>query len=145
MEARTATHQDLPTLATLLSQMRDTTIDPTSLIQFEKYIDNPDRAIIVIPDETNKPVGMAVVNLVYKLPKVECRIDEVIVSSEARGKGYGKKLMAACEAWAWSHHSDVIELTSRPSREAANHLYQSIGFSTRNTNVYVKKQEELVA
>jgi ribosomal protein S18 acetylase RimI-like enzyme len=30
----------------------------------------------------------------------------------------------------------TVELTSRPSREAANHLYQSAGFERRDTNVY---------
>lgn len=145
MEVRTATPADLPIIANLLTQMREMDIDPSTLTQLDKFIDSPDRAIILIPDETGKPVGMAAVNLIYKLPKIECRIDEVIVSSEVRGKGYGKKLMAACEAWAWNHHSDIIELTSRPSREAANHLYQSIGYTIRETNVYIKKQQELVA
>jgi ribosomal protein S18 acetylase RimI-like enzyme len=30
----------------------------------------------------------------------------------------------------------TVELTSRPSREAANRLYQRIGFVRRHTNVY---------
>jgi ribosomal protein S18 acetylase RimI-like enzyme len=29
-----------------------------------------------------------------------------------------------------------VDLTSRPSREAANRLYQRIGFERRETNVY---------
>ena len=29
-----------------------------------------------------------------------------------------------------------VSLTSRPSREAANRLYQRIGFTSRETNVY---------
>jgi ribosomal protein S18 acetylase RimI-like enzyme len=29
-----------------------------------------------------------------------------------------------------------IDLTSRPSREAANKLYQAIGYQERETNVY---------
>jgi ribosomal protein S18 acetylase RimI-like enzyme len=30
----------------------------------------------------------------------------------------------------------TVDLTSRPSREAANHLYQRAGFELRETNVY---------
>jgi ribosomal protein S18 acetylase RimI-like enzyme len=30
----------------------------------------------------------------------------------------------------------TVELTARPSREAANRLYQRIGFVRRDTNVY---------
>jgi len=29
-----------------------------------------------------------------------------------------------------------VDLTSRPSREAANKLYQKLGFTARETNVY---------
>ncbi|MET0727269.1 MAG: GNAT family N-acetyltransferase, partial [Acidimicrobiales bacterium] len=32
--------------------------------------------------------------------------------------------------------SATVDLTSRPSREAANHLYRKVGFETRETNVY---------
>jgi len=37
-----------------------------------------------------------------------------------------------------AHHRGAItvDLTSRPSREAANRLYQRIGFVARDTNVY---------
>ena len=30
----------------------------------------------------------------------------------------------------------TVDLTSRPSREAANHLYRKAGFEVRDTNVY---------
>ena len=30
----------------------------------------------------------------------------------------------------------TVDLTSRPSREAANRLYQRLGFQRRDTNVY---------
>jgi ribosomal protein S18 acetylase RimI-like enzyme len=30
----------------------------------------------------------------------------------------------------------TVDLTSRPSREAANRLYQSVGFALRETNIY---------
>jgi ribosomal protein S18 acetylase RimI-like enzyme len=30
----------------------------------------------------------------------------------------------------------TVELTSRPSREAANRLYRRLGFEIRETNVY---------
>ena len=30
----------------------------------------------------------------------------------------------------------TVDLTSRPSREAANRLYLSLGFEVRDTNVY---------
>jgi ribosomal protein S18 acetylase RimI-like enzyme len=37
---------------------------------------------------------------------------------------------------ARSKGAKTVDLTSRPSREAANRLYQRIGFEARETNVY---------
>ena len=38
----------------------------------------------------------------------------------------------------------TVDLTSRPSREAANRLYQRLGFIERETNVYrYSKPEQL--
>ena len=37
---------------------------------------------------------------------------------------------------ARSRGAKTVDLTSRPSREAANRLYQRIGFVARETNVY---------
>ena len=140
MQTRLATIDDQTAVAALLAEMRGHSTETSALKQLAYFQSSDDRAIILATDDQDVPVGMAAVNLVYKLPKIECRIDEVIVSASVRGQGYGKTLMAACEAWAWEHKTNVIELTSRPSREAANGLYQAIGFSLRETNVYTKKQ-----
>ena len=40
---------------------------------------------------------------------------------------------------------DFVELTSRPEREAANGLYQSLGFELRQTNVYRHRLQTLPA
>lgn len=85
-------------------------------------------------------VGMAVVNVVIKIGKREARIDEVVVDESARGTGMGTQLMQAAIDWAWANQCDSIELTSRESREAANKLYQKLGFKLRETNVYRLKK-----
>lgn len=36
---------------------------------------------------------------------------------------------------------DCIHLTSNPTREAANALYQKIGFEKKETNCYVKESQ----
>lgn len=141
MATRTATHDDVPRITELLTEMRDQPVDIGAVeLQFEAWFDNKQRTVMLVHDDEGVVVGMAVVNQVYKLPKVECRLDEVIVSEAARGKGYGRELIEACEAWAWQHDADVFECTSRPSREAANALYQKLGFELRDTNVYIKKR-----
>ncbi len=63
-------------------------------------------------------------------------IEDVVVDESARGLGAGEALtMAALEA-AKAKGATSVDLTSRPSREAANHLYLRLGFVARETNVY---------
>ena len=52
------------------------------------------------------------------------------------GKGVGKELMNHALNVAKELGAKSADLTSRPSREAANKLYQAIGFERRETNVY---------
>ena len=63
-------------------------------------------------------------------------IEDVVVDSEARGKGIGEALNVFALAEAKRQGAITVDLTSRPSREAANRLYQRLGFKARETNVY---------
>ena len=63
-------------------------------------------------------------------------IESVVVSSKCRGRGYGKKLMTAMVDVAKKMNVHHIQLTSNPAREAANRLYQDMGFERYETNCY---------
>ncbi len=63
-------------------------------------------------------------------------IEDVVVDDAARGHGVGADLNKAAIATASDLGARSVDLTSRPSREAANRLYQRLGFVARNTNVY---------
>jgi len=63
-------------------------------------------------------------------------IEDVVVDASARGMGVGAKLNLAAIDLAVRLGAKTIDLTSRPSREAANRLYQRLGFVERETNVY---------
>lgn len=67
---------------------------------------------------------------------VRAWIEDVVVDGAARGHGVGEALNAAAIEEARRRGAITVELTSRPSREAANRLYQRIGFEKRETNVY---------
>ncbi len=75
--------------------------------------------------------------VVFPIPTaMRAWIEDVVVDGNARGKGVGESLSNAAIALASSLGAKTVELTSRPSREAANRLYQRIGFVARETNVY---------
>jgi ribosomal protein S18 acetylase RimI-like enzyme len=63
-------------------------------------------------------------------------IEDVIVDNESRGKGIGEALVRAALEKAREAGARTVDLTSRPSREAANRLYGRVGFTRRETNIY---------
>jgi ribosomal protein S18 acetylase RimI-like enzyme len=63
-------------------------------------------------------------------------IEDVVVDESARGQGVGAALNEAAIERARQEGATTVDLTSRPSREAANRLYQRLGFEERSTNVY---------
>jgi ribosomal protein S18 acetylase RimI-like enzyme len=75
--------------------------------------------------------------VIFHIPTgIRAWIEDVVVDSEARGKGVGEALNVFALAEAKRHGATTVDLTSRPSREAANRLYQRLGFKARETNVY---------
>lgn len=86
--------------------------------------------------ENNEIVGMVTL-VVYRIPyKKKGWIEDVVVNESHRGKGIGTTLMQHVIAEAKRLQVKTLDLTSRPKREQANHLYQSLGFEKRETNVY---------
>lgn len=74
---------------------------------------------------------------IFRIPTgIRAWIEDVVVDERARGRGVGEALNQAALAEAKRRGAKTVDLTSRPSREAANRLYQRIGFVRRDTNVY---------
>lgn len=63
-------------------------------------------------------------------------VEDVIVDQAVNGQGIGRRLTEAMLERARELGCVTVDLTSRPSREAANALYRKVGFEVRETNVY---------
>lgn len=75
--------------------------------------------------------------VVFRIPTgVRAWIEDVVVDESARGHGVGEAMNRAALDEARRRGATTVDLTSRPSREAANRLYQRLGFVKRDTNVY---------
>ena len=73
----------------------------------------------------------------YRIPTgMKAWIEDVVVDDAARGHGVGRLLNEAALDEARRRGAKNVSLTSRPSRESANRLYQRIGFKPRETNLY---------
>lgn len=81
-------------------------------------------------------VGMLTL-VTFPLPSgLRARIEDVVVDQDARGQGVGTALTMAALGLAQRQGARSIDLTSRASRVAANHLYRRLGFRLRDSNVY---------
>jgi ribosomal protein S18 acetylase RimI-like enzyme len=73
----------------------------------------------------------------FRIPTgVRAWIEDVVVDESARGHGVGEALNRAALEHARRNGAITVDLTSRPSREAANRLYQRMGFVKRESNLY---------
>ena len=101
----------------------------------EAIVGNPNSVLFVATLE-GAVVGSLTLAF-YMIPTgLKAWIEDVVVDNAARGSGVGEALSRAALDEARRRGSKDVSLTSRPSREAANRLYQRIGFERRETNVY---------
>jgi len=92
--------------------------------------------LLLVRDDDGTILGSLTLVL-FRIPTgVRAWIEDVVVDEAARGQGVGEQLNREALRLAKDNGAVTVDLTSRPSREAANRLYQRIGFKQRETNVY---------
>jgi ribosomal protein S18 acetylase RimI-like enzyme len=106
-----------------------------SRAQLQKVIDCPVNTLFAarVNDRT---VGTLTLTMVVTPTGTTGWVADVVVDDLVRGKGIGEKLVREAIAHAKSLGARYVDLSSRPAREAANRLYQRIGFAKRETNYY---------
>jgi len=109
---------------------------PPSREALEEIVGDPGNTLFVARDDSGAIVGTLTL-ATFRIPTaVRAWIEDVVADSAAAGQGIGKALSRAALEEARRRGAKTVELTSRPSREAANHIYRSLGFELRDTNVY---------
>jgi ribosomal protein S18 acetylase RimI-like enzyme len=121
-------------IARLLPQLSRSAPPPTAE-QLDDIATSPASHLLLarVDDEI---VG-ALTLVVFRIPTgMRAWIEDVVVDEAARGQGVGEALNREALRLAKEHGAITVDLTSRPSREAANRMYQRLGFTQRETNVY---------
>ncbi|MFT7598892.1 MAG: ribosomal protein S18 acetylase RimI-like enzyme [Acidimicrobiales bacterium] len=118
----------------LIPQLSSSNPPPTrDELQF--MADSP-ASVLLVAEEDGYIYGSLTLAL-FRIPTgLRAWIEDVVVDSEARGKGVGRLLNETAIGRAQAEGAGTVDLTSRPSREAANRLYQRLGFKARETNIY---------
>lgn len=110
---------------------------PPSLEELQALVASDASLLLVArADESGRILG-ALTLIVYRVPTgVRARIEDVVVDESARGLGIGEALTLRALEMARAAGADGVALTSHPRREAANRLYQKLGFKRWETNLY---------
>ena len=95
-----------------------------------------DATRLLVARSDNAIVGSLTLVLVRIPTGLRAIIEDVVVDERSRGQGVGRALNEHALEVARAAGAVTVDLTSRPSREAANRLYLSLGFEVRDTNVY---------
>ncbi len=121
----------------LLSQLTTSKLS-FSQKDLERIVGSKSSILFTALDETlnNKIIGILVLAIIDIPTGMLARIEDVVVDKAARGKGVGELITQAAIQKAKELGIKKIDLTSSPNREAANRLYQRLGFKQRTTNVY---------
>jgi len=109
---------------------------PPTRDELDEIVRSEASHLLVARDDDGAVLGSLTLVL-FRIPTgVRAWIEDVVVDEVARGKGVGEQLNREALRIAKDHGARTVDLTSRPSREAANRLYQRIGFKQRETNIY---------
>lgn len=121
----------------LVPQLSRSSPPPTEA-QLEEIVATPGTVVLVARARGGEGAIVGSLTLVtFQIPTgVRAWIEDVVVAEEARGRGVGEALNRAALDAAGARGCKTVDLTSRPTREAANRLYQRLGFTPRETNVY---------
>jgi ribosomal protein S18 acetylase RimI-like enzyme len=128
----TPTEEVVTAVARLLPQLSSAT--PPTASELEAIIADGQTFFVARLD--GQIVGCLTLVL-YRIPTgLKAWIEDVVVDEAARGHGVGEALNLAAIDEARRRGANAVNLTSRTAREAANRLYQRIGFTARDSTVY---------
>lgn len=109
---------------------------PPTTAELGELVASPATDLFIALDEAGTIVGIATL-VTFRIPTGRrAWIEDVVVDEAARGQGVGDALTRAMVERSREFGAVTVDLTSRPSREAANRLYQRAGFVQRDSNVY---------
>src|SRR5215210_4809553 len=104
--------------------------------ELAEMVRSPATVLLMARDADKGLVG-SVTLVLFRIPTgVRAWIEDVVVDEACRGRGVAEILCREALNRASAAGARTVDLTSRPSREAANRLYRRLGFVPRETNVY---------
>jgi ribosomal protein S18 acetylase RimI-like enzyme len=133
--ATTLTPAIVDAVERLVPQLSRSSPPPTTA-ELGDVVASPATDLFIAIDDAGTIVGMSTL-VTFRIPTgMRAWIEDVVVDGATEGRGIGGALTRAMIERAREVGCRTVDLTSRPSREAANHLYRREGFTPRDTNIY---------
>jgi ribosomal protein S18 acetylase RimI-like enzyme len=128
------TDEDLAAVNRLIPQLSRSA--PPLSADALKQIVSWDGNYVLMARDGDRVVGMLTL-VTFPIPTgLRAWIEDVVVDEAARGQGVGAALTQEAVRRARAAGARTVDLTSRPTRQAANRLYERLGFELRETNAY---------
>lgn len=147
LRVRPATVEDVPALLAFGEELRDALLpsEPgarprgtpagTRAVLEQRYLDaigDPDRHLVVVVDEVEEPLGMALftmasANALLDLPAVH--MSHSVVADRHKRRGAGKALVSAAASYAEAHGLDQLVVSVPPGSREANRFFARLGFA----------------
>jgi ribosomal protein S18 acetylase RimI-like enzyme len=118
----------------LLPQLSPSATIPDAQL-VKEIVSSPATTVLAARDDEGI-VGLLTLALFRAPSGLRAWIEDVVVDEAVRGRGIGEALTREAVRLAGERGARTVDLTSRPSREAANRMYEKVGFRKRETNVY---------
>jgi ribosomal protein S18 acetylase RimI-like enzyme len=139
-ECESVSDELVEAMAALIPQLSSSSPPPTAG-ELDEIVGSDATHLLIARDGDGPGLGGQIVGsmtlAVFRIPTgVRAWVEDVVVDGGARGQGVGESLNLAALEVAQRRGARTVDLTSRPTREAANRLYRRIGFVERETNVY---------
>jgi ribosomal protein S18 acetylase RimI-like enzyme len=120
----------------LVPQLSSSAAPPTRA-ELDEILTSPATTLLLARDDDDDVVLGSLTLVLFRIPTgLRAWIEDVVVDEEARGRGAGEALVNEALRLASEAGARTVDLTSRPSREAAARLYERTGFARRETDVF---------
>ena len=127
---RRAEPEDAPAIATCLASLGYATPAALVLEKLAALTDRSTDAVLLAVDPAAGVVGVVSIHVLplFHAPGHMARLTALAVCQDQQGRGVGRALVEAAEAFAWQANCRRVEVTSGDHRPGAHAFYERLGY-----------------
>lgn len=138
-EAKSSKPEYVAAVNRLLTQLCSSPCE-MSAERLQRIVEEPNSRLLLLAVD-GEVMGMCTLGFYTSPTGRKAWVEDLVVDEKCRGMHLGERIFNFAADFAEREGFNTLMLTSRPSRVAANRLYQKVGFERKETNVYVKVKE----